>query len=75
GLPVVESEEASKQVREGDQVLVDLVEGVITDATLGKSFKAQAMPSFLLEIIKDGGLVPHIKKTGLPKSLGGPAPA
>lgn len=64
GLPVIESKEASSQIREEDHLLVDLKEGTVTDASLGKSFKVTPLPDFLLKLIEDGGLVAHLRKTG-----------
>ena len=44
----------------GEEVEVDFDTGVITDKTTGKSFKGQAFPPFMQEIIKNGGLVNYI---------------
>jgi len=65
GLPVIESKEASSQIREEDHLLVDLKEGTVTDTSLGKSFKVPPLPGFLLKLIEDGGLVAHLRKTGI----------
>jgi 3-isopropylmalate/(R)-2-methylmalate dehydratase small subunit len=67
GLPLLESEEAAVAIQEGDQVRVDLGTGEIEDLTQGKKFRAKPIPSFMQELIDDGGLVPHLRK----KRVGG----
>ncbi len=67
GLPLLESTEASETVQEGDRVRVNLATGEIFDLTQKKNFFAKPIPSFMQELIKDGGLIRHLKKKGLKK--------
>ena len=60
GLPIVECPEAAQAIRAGDRVEVDLDTGIITDQTLGMSWKGQAFPPFMQKISSAGGLVPYI---------------
>ena len=60
GLPIVECPEAAQAIRAGDRVEVDLDTGIITDQTLGMSWKGQAFPPFMQKIISAGGLVLYI---------------
>jgi len=62
GLPALESPEAPDKINQGDQVEVDLEEGTITDLTSGARFETKPLPNFLLQILRDGGLVEHFKK-------------
>lgn len=62
GLPIIECPEAAKAIKDGDQVSVDFDSGIITDETTGESFKGQAFPPFMQEIISAGGLFPYINK-------------
>lgn len=62
GLPILECPEAVKNIKAGDIVSCDLAEGIITNETTGKSFKAEPFPPFIREIISDGGLMPHLSK-------------
>ena len=39
GLPIVESPEASKDIKKGDTVLIDTIKGVIKNVTRKKSYK------------------------------------
>ncbi len=57
GLPVVE---ADIECNEGDIIEVDLEKGLIR--TPQKTYESAKLPDFLLEILKDGGLVAHRKK-------------
>lgn len=60
GLPIIECPEAAEKIRPGDTVEVDLDTGIITDRTLGMSWKGQAFPAFMQKIISAGGLVAYI---------------
>jgi len=61
GLPILESEEAPEQVREGDLVSIDLSAGTIVELSNGKHFSARPIPDFMRAILKSGGLVEHLK--------------
>lgn len=61
GLPVLVCEGAERIVQ-GDRLRIDPGAGCILDETRGLEFSAQPLPSFLLEMIADGGLVPHLEK-------------
>ena len=65
GVPLLESAEAAEAIQDGDQVRVDLGTGEIEDLTQGKKFRAKPIPSFMQELIDDGGLVPHLRKKGV----------
>ena len=55
GLPILECEQASDAIQNGDEVEVDFTTGVITDRTTGASFTAQPFPPFLQNIIDANG--------------------
>lgn len=57
GLPILESPEAARRIRQGDLVTVDLSTGVITDETTGEQFQSEPYPEFILQIIRAGGLI------------------
>ena len=67
GLPLLESEEASKAIRDGDRVKVDLATGEIIDLSRKKKFQAKPIPGFMQDLIRDGGLIPHLRKKGSKK--------
>ena len=60
GLAILECDEASKEIQNGDVVEVDFNTGVITGVTLGKTFQAQPFPEFIQNIIAKGGLLNSI---------------
>jgi 3-isopropylmalate/(R)-2-methylmalate dehydratase small subunit len=67
GLPLLESQEASKEIKDGDRVRVDLATGEIFNLTQQRKFFAKPIPPFMQELVKDGGLIPHLKKRRLKK--------
>ncbi|HOO37615.1 MAG TPA: 3-isopropylmalate dehydratase small subunit [Deltaproteobacteria bacterium] len=64
GLPIFESDEASREIRQGDIVEVDASSGEIRNISTGKTYKAKPIPGFMQDLIEDGGLIKHIEKTG-----------
>lgn len=61
GLPVLVCA-ATERIRAGDHVTVDARTGVVRNETSGEELRAQPLPDFLLAMIADGGLVPHLEK-------------
>ena len=62
GLAIIECEEASNGIADGDIVEADLDAGIIYNKTTGKSFATKPFPAFIQEIITNGGLVASIQK-------------
>lgn len=62
GLPILECDEAARDIRNGDEVEVDFDSGVIKNLSSGKSYKAQPFPPFIQNIIEKGGLLNSIMK-------------
>ena len=62
GLPIFESEEASNNISEGDEIEVDADHGVIRNTTNGKEYAAKPIPPFMQELISTGGLIEWTKK-------------
>lgn len=60
GLPIIESEEAAKNIEAGDEVEVDFDNGIIYDRTKGTEYKGQAFPEFMQKIIQAEGLINYI---------------
>ena len=46
----------------GIYLVVDTDKGLIADRTTGEKFQAQPIPPFMQELVRDGGLIEHIKK-------------
>jgi 3-isopropylmalate/(R)-2-methylmalate dehydratase small subunit len=62
GLPVLISEDASRECNEGDILEVLLDSGKILNKTTGKEYKFQPYPPQLVEIINCGGLTNYTKR-------------
>jgi 3-isopropylmalate/(R)-2-methylmalate dehydratase small subunit len=62
GLPLLESPEASEGIKDGDQVRVNLSTGEIVDLTQKKKYYAKPIPTFMQDLIRNGGLIRHLKK-------------
>ncbi len=62
GLPILECPEASGEIAGGDNLEIDLVSGKITDRTSGRTYEAKPFPGFILDIIREGGLMGYLKK-------------
>jgi len=65
GLPLLESPEASEGIKDGDRVRVNLATGEIVNLTQNKKFRANPIPTFMQDLLKDGGLILHLRKRGL----------
>jgi 3-isopropylmalate/(R)-2-methylmalate dehydratase small subunit len=61
GLPALACPEA-KRIRAGDALSVDPESGRIENLTTGEKLVCEPIPSFLLEMVRDGGLLAHLEK-------------
>lgn len=61
GLPALVCAQA-KRIRAGDELHVDAEAGRIVNRTTGETLAAEPVPAFLMQIISDGGLLPHLEK-------------
>ena len=64
GLPIVESPEASKSIRDGDILDVNTALGVVKNITKKENYRIEKYPSFMQKIIKAGGLINSLRKKG-----------
>lgn len=62
GLPIVESEEVAKSIRDKDKLIVDTRKGVVRNLTTKKNYKIEKYPPFMQRIIRAGGLMESLKK-------------
>ncbi|MFL0197052.1 3-isopropylmalate dehydratase small subunit [Clostridium sp. WILCCON 0269] len=62
GLPIMECEEAARDIEEKDEISIDVNSGVITNITKNKTYKASPFPEFMQKIIESQGLIGYIKK-------------
>ena len=62
GLPIVEYKGINNEVKEGDELEVDLHAGTIKNLSSGKTLKFKPFPDFLLDILEVGGMDPYADK-------------
>ena len=62
GLPILECEEASDRIDDGDQVSIDFDTGMIQNLTKGERYQAQPFPEFIQNIIHSNGYLNSIRK-------------
>lgn len=64
GLPIIESEEAAKDIQDGDVVSIDMKEGVLVNQTSGRTYHFEKFPPFIQEIVAAGDLMNYVKNKG-----------
>jgi len=60
GLPLVQSDEAAEAIEPGEEIEIDFEKGTI-HCQKG-SFTFPPLPEEVLDILRDGGLIPHTRK-------------
>jgi 3-isopropylmalate/(R)-2-methylmalate dehydratase small subunit len=61
GLPVLMSESASK-IKDGEELKIDPIGGLILNVSSGEEYKCSILPGNIMELVKDGGLIPYLKR-------------
>lgn len=62
GLLAIECD--TDAIDDGDELELDIEKGIITDLTNGSIIQIEPLPPVMIKLLKDGGLVEHIKKNG-----------
>jgi len=62
GLPVIECD--TDRIANGDELVVDLENGVVRNVTQGTDISFPPLPGVMAQLLADGGLVEHFKKYG-----------
>jgi 3-isopropylmalate/(R)-2-methylmalate dehydratase small subunit len=62
GLALVQSKEAPDHIQDGQTITIDFTSGEII-APNEEKFSFPPLPDFLMGILNDGGLIPHVKKS------------
>ncbi len=65
GMPIMICSDAVDESNAGDNLKVDIKTGDIRNETTGKSYKAEALPEFMIEMVEQGGLLKRLKARGL----------
>ncbi|NQU73978.1 MAG: 3-isopropylmalate dehydratase small subunit [Candidatus Omnitrophica bacterium] len=61
GLPIIESAEASADIRGGDEIEINLEKGQIKNLTRDKAYTSTPFPKFMQDLVKAGGLLGYLK--------------
>ena len=62
GLPIFESPGASRAVAAGDEMEIDGGSGEIRNLSRKESYRAAAIPPFMEELVRAGGLMAYVKE-------------
>jgi 3-isopropylmalate/(R)-2-methylmalate dehydratase small subunit len=62
GLPVLALPGHRKRINDGEHIGLDLGKGELVLARTKEVLNGSPLPPFLLDILSDGGLVPHLRK-------------
>ena len=62
GLPILECEQASDAIQNGDRVEIDFDTGIIQNLTRNERYTAAPFPAFIKEIIDADGLLNSIRR-------------
>ena len=62
GLPILDSEKAAAAVEGGDELDIDLEQGIITDQSRDLQFEVDTYPEFMQKIINAGGLIGYVQE-------------
>ena len=62
GIPPIICEKIFEKTNEGDILEIDFENSIIHNTSNNVKVEFQELPEFILDIIEDGGLVPHIQK-------------
>jgi len=60
GMPIVLCD--TDKISDGDQLEIDLTNGVVIDLTAGIELRCSKIPPLMSAILKEGGLIPYIQK-------------
>jgi 3-isopropylmalate/(R)-2-methylmalate dehydratase small subunit len=60
GMPVLLCD--TDEISDGDELEIDVTGGKITDLTSGTTLSCSKMPPIMSAILKEGGLIPYIRK-------------
>jgi 3-isopropylmalate dehydratase small subunit len=62
GLPVIQAPELVEKLQKGDEIELDMAAGTVKILRTGETVTFRPLPPFIMEILTDGGLIPHLKK-------------
>lgn len=61
GLPALVFPDAAG-IRDGERLRIDPARGLVHNVTTGTDYRCEPIPGFLMNMLRDGGLMPHLHK-------------
>jgi 3-isopropylmalate/(R)-2-methylmalate dehydratase small subunit len=61
GLPALVCSQA-RRIRDGDRISIDYAKNEIFDLTADQRLPFEPIPAHLMDMVRDGGLLPHLEK-------------
>lgn len=61
GLLLIEAKGISKSIKEGDEIEINMENGVLKDLNNSKEFEIKPLPQFMMGIMNEGGLISYLK--------------
>jgi 3-isopropylmalate/(R)-2-methylmalate dehydratase small subunit len=69
GVAPIECQDTGR-IKSGDLLAVDPIAGTIENRTRQETYKGVPIPAHLAEMVRDGGLIPHLEKRARAGTLG-----
>ena len=61
GMPALVCADVDR-IGDGDELSIDAEHGKVENLTTGETLRCDPLPEHLMEMVRDGGLLPHLKK-------------
>ena len=64
-MPILQCKDASKSIKDGEEVEVILEKGIIKNKTTGRTLHGEPPSNFVLKLIDAGGIVEFVKNNDI----------
>ena len=61
GLPLIEAKNIEGNISQGDIIEINMDKGILKDLDTNEEFEIKPLPTFMLEIMKEQGLINYLK--------------
>jgi len=63
-LPALEIPEIKGKIKQGDEIAIDIAKFTAYNLVSGQTFQARPVPTFMRQMVIEGGLVEYYRKYG-----------